>query len=616
MSTINSRRSRRLRSLVVAIGAVAVGASLPSHADPKFGRLISFGDSWADSTINLLPILVGAPATYPSMGTSPADLAGNEFIPYPYWLQQELELANGNMVSYAIGGSTSSTMNITGVPYSLPYQLATWGGRAFGPNDLVTLSIGGNDVFRESGLAASTPGNPDGLSFNQVTAVDFAESVSDNIQSAVTAFSNAGARTLLISASSDFSGVPGAAPAMDLGAFSVYGEHLYQGIQEKLRPLALSGTRIFLMDMTLFVTQLGDNLDQYGFKSYLYDASAQPSVWRPDGYHLNSQGYALMAQYMSNILSAPYSQAQLSRIAQASASSFSHALLNRINNRRSITSDPEESPFTLYAMGTYNNSSLEAGEDYSTMDKFSSTGTIGGDLQLSSDLRAGFAYGYENNNVDLFQDNDVDGHSNHIASYISYYDGAWFGDALLGYSWHNLDLKRSGILQDVKGDTEATTFTIATRGGYLFDLGAVQAGPIAGLSYSKTKVDSFRETGDALLTYQVDSQEQESTIGEVGVQLRASLLKGEHPIDGYVDLTWQHEFGDRDRTVTTALTQSPLLPIQTDVRDFESRGQAMIGGGVLFTLSDALSVGFGASSLIDNGNGNGYQISSSLDYRF
>lgn len=53
-------------------------------------------------------------------------------------------------------------------------------------------------------------------------------------------------------------------------------------------------------------------------------------------------------------------------------------------------------------------------------------------------------------------------------------------------------------------------------------------------------------------------------------------------MEGYLNLTRPHEFGDRSRTLTTTLEQAPLLPIRTSVDDFESRDH---GGAAVVSLS-------------------------------
>jgi hypothetical protein len=60
-------------------------------------------------------------------------------VAFPYWLQDELGLANDEMTSYAIGGSTTDEINEFDKPYSPCRSTRAFGGRGYGPNDLVSL---------------------------------------------------------------------------------------------------------------------------------------------------------------------------------------------------------------------------------------------------------------------------------------------------------------------------------------------------------------------------------------------------------------------------------------------------------------------------------------------
>src|SRR5207237_5663665 len=64
---------------------------------------------------------------------------------------------------------------------------------------------------------------------------------------------------------------------------------------------------------------------------------------------------------------------------------------------------------------------------------------------------------------------------------------------------HAISTDRQGVIDVIRGSTHADTFTVAARGGYLWDLGAVRMGPIGGLSYSNVQIEigraSCRERG-------------------------------------------------------------------------------------------------------------------------
>ncbi len=605
------------RRSTFALSVLLASLALPTMAQPQFDRLISFGDSYADPNINLLPFLLGLPHAYPPQGATPETVAASyAYVPFPYWLQAQLGLSNAQMTNYAIGGSTTQPTNAVGIPYSLPYQVATWGGQRFSEHDLVTLTIGGNDGLVASGTLHVYPGNPDGQAFGQSEAVALANTVSNGIQDTVGAFAGAGARNIVIASFSDMAGIPETAIAPHRESLTVYGENLFQGIQEKLRPLAQSGTRIFLIDVGRLGEQIRGNLSAYGFGSYTYvGAGGQPSLFQPDNIHLSSHGFEVLAQYMSNVLAAPYSHALLPRVAQATSTTFTDSLLDRLDASRSLDSFSDDERFTLYAIGVHRRSDQDneqlLGDDYN-----SGSGTLGGEVRITPQFRAGLALSYTKASSDLDNGDELDDQATQLAGYLSYYDGGWFGDAMLGYGRHNLDLDRRGVLAQVSGGTDADTFGAALRGGYLFDLGGLRVGPILGFRYSRTEVDGYSEGGDALLAYRVDGQNLTSKTGEAGVQLRTPFSVGGQSMEGYLNLTWQHEFGDRSRTLTTNLEQAPLLPIRTTVEDFESRDYGVIGGGVSLDLTHNLSVVLSASSTFGRSNDHQYQIGTSLDYRF
>ncbi|MCY1280993.1 outer membrane autotransporter barrel domain protein [compost metagenome] len=607
-----------IRRSTLAVSVLLASLALPAMAQPQFDRLVSFGDSYADPNINLMPLWMGLPHAYPPQGAAPETVAASyAYVPFPYWLQARFGLSDAQMTNYAIGGSTTQPTNAVGIPYSLPYQVATWGGQRFGAHDLVTLTIGGNDGLVASGTLAVYPGNPDGQAFGQAEAVVLADSVSTSIQTTVGTFAGAGARNVVVASFSDLAVIPATAIAPHRDSLTVYGEHLFQGLQEKLQPLAQSGTRIFLIDVARLGGQIRDNLAAYGFGSYAYaGAGGLPSLFQPDSVHLSSHGFEVLAQYMSNVLAAPYSHALQPRVAQATATTFTGALLDRLDASRSFGTAEGGERFTLYAIGAHRRGDQD-GNDQLLGDGYrAGSGTLGGELRLAPQLRVGLALSYTDASSDLDNGDELDDQATQLAGYLSYYDGRWFADALLGYGRHDLDLDRRGVLQPVSGSTDADTFGAALRGGYLFDFGGFRAGPVLGFQYSRAKVDGYREGGDPLLAYRVDGQTLKSKTGEAGVQLRAPFAVGGQALEGYLNLTWQHEFGDKTRSLTTTLAQAPLLPIRTEVSDFESRDYGVIGGGVSLGLGDNLSLVLSASSTFGRDDGRQYQVGTALDYRF
>ena len=116
----------------------------------------------------------------------------------------------------------------------------------------------------------------------------------------------------------------------------------------------------------------------------------------------------------------------------------------------------------------------------------------------------------------------------------------------------------------IRANTNADLFTVAAKGGYLFDAGQLRVGPIAGLQYTYATIKDYTETGDVLLTMMVDRQTRDALTGDAGVQFRYPLQIGNGIYTPFVNLTAAHDFLG-GHTVTTTLVSAPLLPILTPV---------------------------------------------------
>ncbi|MGE0284198.1 MAG: autotransporter domain-containing protein [Rhizobiaceae bacterium] len=590
-------RSQTIRTMAagLAAGVAMTVAAWPAMAQQHFDRLISFGDSYADPLINLIPILGGNLDLLPSQGRSVEDVAASSpWVAFPYWLQDGLGLANEDMTSYAIAGSTTDQMNETGVPYSLPFQLERSAGEVYGPNDLVTLSIGGNDGRRDSRTY--------GADFSPELAERLGGGVAGRASNAVKTFVGQGAGTVLAVSFSDLSILPELAAHPRPDGLAAYGAALYNGMQTNLVDTAEAGGRIFLFDLSLLGAQLKANPQLYGFKTFLFEGNEATSVFGPDSLHLTSNGFQVAAAYMLNVLQSPYAAALAPELAEASSESFTTSLFGRLDSRRFETTT---TPYSIYLMGGLAGASGDVGGD-------GGRGTLGAETWLSPDLMLGAAASYSS----LSGDNslvEIDDQALQVAAYGSWKHGNWFADALLGYGNHELELVRPGVVLPVVGETDADTVNAALRGGYLFDLGGVRAGPVLGLHHTRTRVDAYQDSGDPSLAILVDRQKLSSTTSEVGAQVHAALSER---VQGFAGIAWHHEFGDEARVLTTRLAQSPLLPINTTIQNFDSQDYGVVSAGLSFDVSENLNATLAGAATFARGDADSFQIDAGLSLRF
>jgi len=590
--------SRSMRAILLAACALAPFAAGQAKAQQHFDRLVSFGDSYADPLINLLPILAGNFDTYPSQGRSVEDVAATSpWVAFPYWLQDGLGLANENMTSYAIAGSTTDAMNETGVPYSLPFQLERSAGEIYDADDLVSLSIGGNDGRRDSAQF--------GADFSPELATRLAGGVAGRASDAVKTFVDQGAGTVLAVSFSDLSILPELSQHPRQESLAAYGGALFNGMQQNLLSTSQAGARIFLVDLSLLGAQLRANPQAYGFETFLYVGNPETSVFGPDLLHLTDNGFRVMADYMLNILQSPYAVAAAPAVAEASAQSFTTSLLNRLDSRRL---DEPATPYSVYVLGGL----AGASGDDSGFDGNGGQGSLGAEMWFNPNLLAGAAVSYSSldSGGSLI---DVDDQAIQISAYASWKQNGWFADGLLGYGSHDIDLTRQGIISPVTGSTDADTLSAALRGGYLFDIGGIKAGPMLGLRHTRTRVDAYSESGDPGLAIQVDRQRLSSTTSDVGAEIHASLSP---TIEAYAGIAWRHEFGDEYRTLTTRLAQAPLLPIGTSISNFSGRDYGVVSGGLSFDLTANVSATLAGSATFARDNGNSFQIDAGLGFSF
>jgi uncharacterized protein YhjY with autotransporter beta-barrel domain len=512
-------------------------------------------------------------------------------------------------------------MNSVGVPYSLPYQLSAWGGRPFTKRDLIALSlIEGNDGMVASGTLHNLyPGTPDGSAFGANEAVALADLATSSMRSAIDSFINAGARNILLTSFSDLSVMPATANAPHRGSLQIYGENVFRNLQEKLLPQAQAGTRIFLIDTSRIGEQFNANLAAYGFGSYTYAGNGGlPSVFGPDGIHLTNHAFDMLSRYLVNILAAPYSHALQPHVSHSSASAFTGGLLDRLDADRAFGGGgkDKEGKFTLFALGSYNRTSWHDIGMLNALGKEGGNATIGGEWYATSRLRAGFAVGLSDSSGTLDNGDELKDGVVQFAGYLSYDNGRWFADGLLGYGHHDLELKRAGILDPVTGQTNANTFSTAVQGGYRFDLGGIKAGPVLGFTYTRAKVEGYDEGGDPMLAYTVGAQKLESSVGEAGVQMHVPLGSDGDNAHIYLNLSLLHEFGAKERLLISTLEQAPLLPIQTEIGNFESRNYGKVGGGFAFDVSLSRGATVSASSTFGRDDVSQFNIGASLDYSF
>jgi uncharacterized protein YhjY with autotransporter beta-barrel domain/phospholipase/lecithinase/hemolysin len=644
MRQFRSRAFARCAAAVAALFAALTHQAPSATAQEPFDRLWVFGDSYADLTLSDQP--ASNPLAPPGLGLS-------LWRVYPLSLQANLGIPQ--IADIAVGGATASPFGGTAVPPSLdlPQQVAAFlaTNPSFGPRDLVTMSIGGNDFLQLFAGSGQTP-------------QDFGKTTADLATASIQQLVGAGARTFVISGFSGMSNL-GVIPDPVKPLSNAYASAYFDAMQRDLLPYAQQGVRFFMLDVFKLGQQaLAD--PRYGFTPTAFDANGKPIASQcpggglvcdgtlanqdsdpnkyllgPDGLHLTNAGFDLVGQYMANIVEAPNTIAVQPSVVSATTGGFIQSVFGRLDAMHTgqeaagaaVADDrmglggggqahaPQGGPasgLTAYTMGSllggnHSDTSYLVGYDYDA-----TSGTLGVEYSVNRNLIFGIAGNYTTTNADLYGGAGIDVDATQGAAYLSYATRNVFAEALAGYAAQDVDLSRPGVLPGdrVRSSTDATAVAAAARGGYLFDFGRVRAGPIAGVTYIHSRVDGYTEGGDQLLTYSVSDQTLDSVTGNLGLRLLAPFQAGGRVVVPYLNVLLEHQFGDHERTLTASLTQAPLLPILTSISDFDPRTYGRVEGGVTFELAPALSATVNAATTFDRDSARDFYVNAGFNYHF
>jgi outer membrane autotransporter protein len=177
---------------------------------------------------------------------------------------------------------------------------------------------------------------------------------------------------------------------------------------------------------------------------------------------------------------------------------------------------------------------------------------IGADADLNDSWRAGGLFSYSNtsvNNDGANKHNSADIDSYGLIAYATYTANPWYVNLSAGAIQHQYDTKRqvslTGFDGTAKGNYDGMQYLAAAQAGYPIDLGSkTTLTPIAGLTYSTLKQDSYTEKGGNGAGLHVASDDIDSLKSDLGAKLERSFATSYGELIPAAQLTWRHEFRD------------------------------------------------------------------------
>ena len=612
------------RSLLTV--SVAALASIPSPALAQHvDRIVAFGDSYADTGIAISTML-GDP-------TAPADLKSLLSTLYPTgrfsggsnYVDTLATILGVPVENYAVGGALAGTFPVpfgTGIsnntncgpagiagsaaicPLGFTYEVDQFlnvgaqdplfptGSGTFDENDLLVLSIGGNDARYYQQNYSAFPSAP------------FIAGSIAGANAALDRLVAAGAPTISFLAGDtgrlpEVAGDPAAATIRTAysGAFNT-------AMQSTLAGYAADGVMVHYLDLSTVGDNVTANPAAYGLTNGLFcPAFPDPTClissngyfFYGDGLHLTSQGFAIVAQYIAVQLDAPLTLQAPADLAYDTARQWGRTLSSRVDVAGRGAVEPG---LRLFVVGDFFNRDVSESATNHKFDIDGVGGTIGAEYGFGNGL-VGAAVNYTRPRVSFGNDvSEVDSRSWQIGGYGSYAMSGFFGQAYLGYGNDSHDIERVGVIDELLSDPDGSHLTAGAKGGYLFSLGGLmaglQAGPVVGIDYAKAKVDDYTETGDAALTLNVDSQTAKATTAQFGVEGRLDI----QGVNAYTSLVAERDLSGNGRVIRFSQTSAPTIVNLWNVeREEETYGRTTTGASMNLwqgaTLNTSLSRTFG-----------------------
>jgi uncharacterized protein YhjY with autotransporter beta-barrel domain len=213
------------------------------------------------------------------------------------------------------------------------------------------------------------------------------------------------------------------------------------------------------------------------------------------------------------------------------------------------------------------------------------------DYRIDPNFLLGLTAGYGHTDATL----DNNGSSASVDSYspgfyASYANHGWYAN-LDGSYVHNAYTQSRviGFLgQTATSAPEGNEGVANLDGGYDFHHGGLTFGPLAGLQYTHLTTDAYTE-GGSLANLTVNEQDADSLRSRLGGRVSFTYAYSGIQLTPHLDASWQHEFLDQSRGITSQFTGAGLgsFSIRTDN---PSRDSALVDAGFDAQLNDTVTL--------------------------
>jgi uncharacterized protein with beta-barrel porin domain len=260
-------------------------------------------------------------------------------------------------------------------------------------------------------------------------------------------------------------------------------------------------------------------------------------------------------------------------------------------------------PVNVFVRGNVTLGQEFAAQDLAHRDSTTGSFGLGADYQVDPNLLVGVIFDYSHTEADL----DGAGSSATIDSYSpglygSYAKDGWYGNALATYTRNAYTEQRRIVIgafnQNPTGSPAGDQEMANLDFGYDFHEKGWTYGPTAAIQYNHLGVGGFTESGGCSADLNVDRQEAESLRSRLGGHVLYTTKSGGLLLTPFLDASWQHEFLDGSRSITSSFSEIGLgqFTVETPAAGHES---VLVSAGLNIDFNDMLALFTSYSAQLD-----------------
>lgn len=548
---------RLIVSLVSGLALSAITHAIAQAA--PVSQVVSFGDSNADAGIGAaLSLSVFTGNATPTVGS-----VGGRFSNGPVAVEDVANDLRVSLASYGVGGATTGAYAFGVIPSLLtqiPLYQASLPTQRLDPDALYVITAGSNDLF---GLTAAVPATVVNTGVN-------------NIKSAVTTLSNAGARTIIVVNRT-------VRPNPD-SVDNANGIVLNTAVQTSVAQLdtSLPG-RVLYLDAYGISSALQSNPSAYGLTggsarcidnpACIADPAGVGSTYvRFDSAHLALAANAIIAQEMERLVVMQDAPSQVALLPVLGVNIQRQDSDNALAAGKFQRNDPVGTvrPVAVahYSEQRYDNTGHDAEANMSGL-------MLGAKYKVSEAWILGLLVGYDQVDVDRRSNQaGVDARQTYGYGTLQYESGPVSFDAALGYG--QADYRRitresplfaSGRLNS--GDTTGYSLGGVAKASYdVYSANGLRVGPMVLLDSWQSKLDDYTEKGSSSSALHFDDFSVSATRLGLGPRLRYDV-GGQHQLGVEVSALYLRDIASDEGKVTASSPRFSFINHAEKGREFD-----------------------------------------------